>query len=157
MVERSSGGATGDTSGVPDAQDPLDAELAILIVDDSPLVCERLQAFLEALGGVRVVGQASCAPEGLDLIDRQQPDFVTLDLEMAGGDGLELLEAIERRGKGPEIVVLTNHTSPELHRLCLERGAAAFLDKSTDLDVLKRRVEERRDGKRNRRILLEPA
>lgn len=131
-----------------EALDPYD--VGVLIVDDSTIVQERLRVVLENLEGVRVLGLAGCAPEGLDEIGRKSPDLITLDLRMPGGDGFQLLEAMQGRDSVPEVVVLTNHASAQARRRCFELGAAAFFDKSGDFAGLERHIEALRTRKRGR-------
>jgi len=110
--------------------------MKILIVDDSPLIRERLSFLIGTLGDAEVVGMASNAREALQMTESLRPDLVTLDLQMAGGNGFEYLERMHSLPVLPQVAVLTNYSNEQYRRRCLALGAVAFLDKSTQFGEL---------------------
>jgi len=68
--------------------------IRVAIADDSPFTCNLLASYIEAGGDCQVVGMAHDARATLDLIRGEAPDVLTLDLQMPGGDGLELLKEL---------------------------------------------------------------
>ena len=66
----------------------------VAIADDSPFTCKLLASYVEDGGECRVVGMAHDAQSTLELIRRETPDVLTLDLQMPGTDGLELLRDV---------------------------------------------------------------
>ena len=84
------------------------APMRTLIVDDEKLARERLHGFLAPLDGVEVVGEARNGPEALELIAREKPDLVFLDVQMPDGDGFDVLEGLAG-ARTPEIVFVTAH------------------------------------------------
>ena len=66
----------------------------VAIADDSPFTCKLLASYVEDGGECRVVGMAHDAQSTIDLIRRETPDVLTLDLQMPGSDGLELLRQL---------------------------------------------------------------
>jgi len=85
----------------------------VLIVDDSPLMCGALQSIFSRDSRLEIVGCAHDGLEALDLIDRQKPDVVTLDLQMPRMDGLTTLKHIMIRNPTPVVVLsaFTRETS----------------------------------------------
>lgn len=83
-----------------------------------------------------MVGEAVEAQAAIGLIRERRPDVVILDLQLAGGSGLEVLRAVMLVPQAPVVIVLTNQSSLEYQRVCLEAGAAFFLDKSFGLERL---------------------
>ena len=73
-----------------------DEGLRTLVVDDEPLARDRLVGFLRGVDGVRVIGEARDGLEALELIEREQPELVFLDVQMPGMDGFEVLKALHR-------------------------------------------------------------
>jgi DNA-binding LytR/AlgR family response regulator len=73
-----------------------DDGLRTLVVDDEPLARDRLVGFLSALDGVSVIGEARDGLEALELIERERPALVFLDVQMPGMDGFEVLKALHR-------------------------------------------------------------
>jgi DNA-binding NarL/FixJ family response regulator len=106
----------------------------VYIVDDSAAIRARLTDMLCRLDGVRVVGEASDAPQAVADILALRPDSVLLDLNLGGTNGMQVLRAVHPQAPDIAFVVLTNHSEPQYRRACERAGAAYFLDKSTDLD-----------------------
>lgn len=77
----------------------------VLIVDDSPIVCRMLRSYLETATDLRVVGQAFEGEQALALVERLNPDVLTLDVEMPGMPGLRVLEQVMAVQPTPVIVV----------------------------------------------------
>lgn len=106
--------------------------IKVLVVDDSVLLCERISDFLSTLPEVSVLGSVTTPTEALDKIAVCRPDVVILDLHLSGGSGIEVLEGIRGDKEKPNVIVLTNFPETEYRQKCLEYGASAFLDKTTE-------------------------
>ncbi len=110
--------------------------MQVVIVDDSVVIRQRLVSLLEETHGVHVAGVATDGFEGLDTIQRLQPDVVVLDIRMPGMGGIELLEALEADHElSPTVIVLTNFPYPAYRKRCRELGAEHFFDKSTEFSA----------------------
>lgn len=112
----------------------------IYIVEDSAPIRARLAEALSGIESVRIVGEAASAREAVVGILGTRPDSVLLDLNLMGRSGIDVLRAVH--SAAPEIVfiVLTNHAEPQYRRVCLEAGAAYFLDKSREFDRVRELV-----------------
>ena len=108
--------------------------LKVLIVDDSPLIRERLDRLLSELEQVEIVGPAEDGDEALRLFDESHPDVVLLDLGLPRRNGLEVLLEVRKRVESCVVVVLTNHDLPDFRNACLRAGADFFLRKSTEFE-----------------------
>lgn len=75
--------------------------MRVLIVDDEPLARSAMRRLLAAHPAVEIVGEADSIDQATRAIERTQPQLVFLDIELGGGDGFDLLAALER----PPIVV----------------------------------------------------
>jgi two-component system LytT family response regulator len=82
------------------------AELRVLVVDDEPLVREGIRVLLEREVDVRMLGEARNGEEAVERIRELRPDFVMLDVQMPGMDGLAVVEALEPAER-PAIVFVT--------------------------------------------------
>ncbi len=112
--------------------------MKVFIVEDSPLVVDRLMAmFAEFEGGVEVVGRADDAVAAIGSIRDLRPDAVILDIRLRRGTGLDVLETVKRDQQAPMVMMLTNYPHPQYRRRCLEHGADYFLDKSTEFDCVR--------------------
>ena len=78
-----------------------------LVVDDEPLVRERLRTLLEAHPDVEVVGERGDGPSALEAFRELAPQVVFLDIQMPGLSGLEVAEAWRREGPLPVIFFVT--------------------------------------------------
>jgi DNA-binding LytR/AlgR family response regulator len=78
--------------------------MRILIVDDEQPARERLKRLLVDVEGAELVGEAADGPQAMELIEREQPDLVLLDIQMPGLDGFGVIEALE---EPPPIVFVT--------------------------------------------------
>jgi len=103
----------------------------VAIADDSPFTCRLLASYLEEGGECRVVGMAHDTASTLALLRDATPDVLTLDLQMPGGDGLDLLRQL---GEAPvSVVVISGVTrlAAATTLRALELGAVDFILKYT--------------------------
>lgn len=116
----------------------------IHVVDDDAGVREALAALIATVG-LRVATWAE--PQAfLDGFDRQAIGAVVMDLRMPGLGGLAVLEQLREQGADQPVVVLTGHGSVALCRRAFKGGAAEFLEKPVDdellLDALQQAVRQ---------------
>lgn len=104
----------------------------VYIVDDSAPFRARLAEMLGRMTQVRVVGEATAAPQAVVDILALRPDSVLLDLNLRGTSGMQVLQAIHAQAPEIAFVVLTNHAEPQYRSACKRAGAAFFLDKSSE-------------------------
>jgi DNA-binding NarL/FixJ family response regulator len=109
-------------------------KVKLLIVDDSALVRMLLIDRLSEVGGIHIVGEASDAPEALDMIRRLKPEAVVLDFKMRNGNGLSVLRAMRDENLRALVMVLTNYPYSQYRDACIGAGAQYFFDKSTEFD-----------------------
>lgn len=112
--------------------------LRALIVEDSPVILENLQALLEEQGSVEVVGTVTAEGDACAWMDArtQGCDVAIIDLFLKSGNGLGVLEHIARYERPPRRVVLTNYSTVDVRTRCRDLGADAVFDKSTEIEDL---------------------
>jgi DNA-binding NarL/FixJ family response regulator len=108
--------------------------LRVFVVEDSPVVLQRLMEVLGGLQYVRFVGHAGGVKDALEWIPLARPHVVLLDLGLPDGSGLDVLKGIQALKPAPIAAVLTNYATPTLRERCLAAGARVFLDKSHEFD-----------------------
>jgi DNA-binding NarL/FixJ family response regulator len=106
--------------------------LKAFLVDYSKMIRDRLKKILASLGDMEVVGEAARPDEAAEAILRLRPDVVLLDIQLRGGNGYQVLQALRQSDFHPFILVLTNYPYPELRDKYSRAGANVFLDKSTE-------------------------
>ena len=111
--------------------------LQVFIVEDSPLVRDRLYAAVVAAGGI-VVGHSEAANDAIASLATAQPDLVIIDIQLRSGTGFEVLRALQTTGRDrlATKIVLTNHASTEYRERSFQLGADAFFDKSSETSQL---------------------
>ena len=123
----------------------------LLIVDDEDSLRRLLTRTLS--GGDYTVLQASDGNKALEVAFRERPDFVLLDIQMPGLDGIEVCRRIKAAAKLQDtmVVMLTAQAQADVRRRATEAGADAFLTKPfSPLQVLE--VVERKMSGRKRAI-----
>jgi two-component system chemotaxis response regulator CheB len=106
---------------------PAQAEVRVLIVDDSLVVREILKQMLESDPHIRVVGMAADGGEAVELTAQLKPDLVTMDLMMPGMDGMEATERIMARHPTP-VLFFSSYFDREGTYSRLDALAAGALD-----------------------------
>jgi DNA-binding NarL/FixJ family response regulator len=109
----------------------------VFIVEDAPSIRKRLIEIVDEIEGVSVVGEAESAAEAVAGIFDTRPQCVILDFRLAEGTGVDVLRAVHPALPEIAFVVMTNHPSGQYRRACMEAGAIAFLDKSTEFGRLR--------------------
>jgi two-component system chemotaxis response regulator CheB len=106
------------------------APVRVLVVDDSALMRKLIPQILETDSSIQVVGTAMDGNFGLKKIDELKPQVITLDLEMPGMGGLDMLKEIMRRHRIPVLVVSSHSTQGASVTLkALSMGAFDFVAK----------------------------
>ena len=117
----------------------LDAK--VMMVDDEPLMTALIQTYLEDAGYKQfVITNDPC--DALDLLRREEPGVLLLDLMMPRVSGFDLLEAIgaDRELRYTPVIVLTASAGADAKLRALQLGATDFLAKPVDESELVLRV-----------------
>jgi two-component system, OmpR family, response regulator len=106
--------------------------LKVLLVEDSPVLKERMSALISSLEHVRLVGVADTEASAIEAATRECVDVIILDLHLKQGSGFGVMKALAESGLKPQFVILTNYDLPEYQKIAVTLGAAHFLDKARD-------------------------
>jgi DNA-binding NarL/FixJ family response regulator len=109
--------------------------IAVVLVDDQPLVRAGLERILSEQEGFTVVAQSADGVAALDALRRTHADVVLMDVRMRGMDGIEATRRI-REGNGPPVLVLTTFDDDEVLWGAIEAGAAGFVLKEASAEDL---------------------
>jgi len=116
--------------------------MKVFIADGSSLLRRQLVELLCELEGLEVIGQARDAHETLSAIRALKPDVVTLDVQMPGGSGIDVLKKIRQDDPALVVIMLTNHASTPYRKKCLQAGADFFVDKAFGINEVKQIVQD---------------
>ena len=133
----------------------MSGSIRTLVVDDEKLARDRLIGFLEKLGGVDVVGEATNGVEAVERIAQAKPDLVFLDVQMPGMDGFDVLKAIAR--PSPHVVFATAYDDYAIR--AFEVAAIDYLLKPFSrarVEEAVGRVRARLDGRRKTHVQQVP-
>ena len=122
-------------------------QVAIMMVDDHPLLRKGLRQLIELEDELTIVGEASSGAEALAIVDDCDPDLITLDLNMQGMDGIETLRALRLKGVSSRILMLTVSDNDEDVLEAIRSGADGYLLKDMDPDDLIEKIKEATLGK----------
>jgi chemotaxis response regulator CheB len=118
--------------------------IKVVLVEDSLVALEVLERLLNSAPEIDVVGTARDGLEGLNVIDRTNPDVICTDLMMPNMDGLEFTQKLTAKRSIP-ILVISNSVHPtdvdNIYNL-MKAGAVDFFPKpnsgsATDYEKLK--------------------
>lgn len=109
-----------------------ESQIRVLIVDDSTFVRRALRRVFREASEIDVVGEARDGEEAVEMARRLRPDVVTLDIQMPGMSGLDVLRMIREDVRGGVIMVssFTSEGADETLE-AMEHGAVDFVDKTS--------------------------
>lgn len=110
--------------------------LKVLLVEDSPLLSDRLLELLSDIPGVKMLPSVATESGAVTAIGELSPDVVILDLRLKEGTGFGVLRMLKRLDRRPVVVVLTNYALPQYRLQAEAFGVRYFLDKARDFDQL---------------------
>ena len=110
--------------------------IRIIIADDHAILRESLAALLGSQPDMQVIAKTGTGAESIQAAREQRPDVLLLDLFMPGGDGFEVLRALDRSGAGVATVVLTASENQNDYVQVVQLGARGLVLKADQPDKL---------------------
>tara|TARA_B110000046_G_scaffold182614_1_gene216982 strand:+ start:1244 stop:1978 length:735 start_codon:yes stop_codon:yes gene_type:complete len=118
-----------------------------IVIDDERLARQELENLLQSFENIQIVAESGKPKEALDLIERENPDLIFLDIQMPGMTGFELLDELE--GKAPEVIFVTAYDKYALK--AFEVNALDYLMKPVEesrlqesIDKIAKRIEKKK-------------
>ena len=99
----------------------------IILVDDKEVYREAIKNLLLKLGEVEIIAEASTGLEFLEMLDKQKPDIVFMDIKMPDMDGIEATKKALEKYNDISIIGLSLHNYPDYVKDLLEAGARGYL------------------------------
>lgn len=104
----------------------------VVIIEDYKLTRVGLRSTLNEFENINVVGEAEDATEGLEVIKREKPQVVLMDLGLPEMNGIEATQKLKELAPEAKIIVLTSHDREEEVLAALGSGASAYCLKDID-------------------------
>ncbi|UXT23520.1 ActR/PrrA/RegA family redox response regulator transcription factor [Agrobacterium tumefaciens] len=133
------------TSTPTDDVDPIGPDRSLLIVDDDGPFLRRLARAMETRGFT--VDTAETVSDGIARSKAAPPKYAVVDLRLADGNGLEVIEAIRQNRDDTQIVVLTGYGNIATAVTAVKLGALDYLAKPADADDVFNALTQRKGEK----------
>jgi len=101
----------------------------VLLVDDHPLVRERLAEIINREADLMVSGEAEDRHEAIEAILARPPDLAIVDLTLKNSDGLELIKDIRTRWPKMRMLVVSMHDESLYAERVIRAGALGYITK----------------------------
>ncbi len=120
-------------------------KIRIIIADDHAVLRSGLKALLHCYSQFEVIGEAGTGLEAVNLVSKQQPDVLILDLSMPDMSGVDCIKEIRSRRVACPILVLTMYDDEEFIKEVMRSGANGYvLKRSADTELMEaiKRISE---------------
>jgi DNA-binding NtrC family response regulator len=121
-------------------------KLRILILDDEPIVCERLKPALEKSGFE--VETFTDSQKVIDRLTEQKFDVLVTDLKMQGPDGLDVLRFVKEHSPSTHVVIITGFATVDTAREAMRGGAVDFIPKPFKITQLRDLIAKLTEGRK---------
>lgn len=111
-------------------------KISVAIADDHPVFRQGVSTLLALEDDIEVVAMAEDGRAAIELLDREEPDILLLDLRMPGMDGLSALRQLSHRERRTRVIVLTASEDQVEYVQAISDGASGVLLKQTAVDSL---------------------
>jgi DNA-binding NarL/FixJ family response regulator len=108
--------------------------IAVLVVDDNPRYRTQIRTMIGKVCPAATVWEAQDVAEAIGVMHRVKPKVVLLDVILGNENGIQGARRLHAACPDNQIVLISAYPDREFHRLALEAGAVAFVDK-TDIDA----------------------
>lgn len=99
----------------------------VVLADDHVLVRDGIKALLEDQTGITVIDEASNGKEALEVISKNKPDVLIVDIRMPEMNGIEVVAEITKNNIDVKTLVLSMHDSEEYVVKSIQAGADGYL------------------------------
>lgn len=112
------------------------SKLRILLADDHAIIRDGLRQILAETCDLEAAGEAANGQQLLERLQEAEWDALVLDISMPGRNGLDLLRLIKADWPHLPVLVLSMHQEEQYAVRALRAGAAGYLTKESDAELL---------------------
>ena len=110
--------------------------IKVMIADDQELIRDSLKIVLEQNGDMHVMALASDGQECLELLEKDRPDVILMDVRMPEVDGVQATRIIKEKYPEVHIIILTTFDDDEYVYNALKYGASGYMLKGVSVTEL---------------------
>lgn len=114
----------------------------IIIVDDHLIFRQGLTSIITSENIATVIGEASNGIELMELISKQKPDIILMDIDMPHMNGLDATEKAIKLIPDLKIIVFSMFSDEEYYHKMVERGVKGFILKTSGINELENAIRE---------------
>jgi DNA-binding NarL/FixJ family response regulator len=101
----------------------------VVLVDDHAQLRAMYERFINDSDEIEVVASCTGAREGIEAVERLQPDVVLIDLSLPDLPGMQAIVLLRERAPSTAVIVVSGSDAAVASRAVVEAGAAAYVDK----------------------------
>ncbi|MFA6451413.1 MAG: response regulator transcription factor [bacterium] len=116
--------------------------IKVAIADDHAIVRYGISQLISSQKDMRVVGEASCGREAIDIVNKLKPDALILDIELPDIDGISVTKQLHASQPDSAILILTMYDSEMIAKHALRSGAMGYIIKGTDPNEIPEAIRE---------------
>jgi DNA-binding NarL/FixJ family response regulator len=125
--------------------------ISVALIEDHDVVRIGIRTALQQQDGIQVVGEAASGLQGLQMLEKTQPDVALVDIGLPGMDGIELTRRfrafqLEQPDNTTKILMLTMQGNEEVVLAAFAAGADSYCMKNIEIGRLKEAVEATNQG-----------
>ena len=121
--------------------------IRVIVADDHHLVRQGICRLLEGMDDIEVIGEVATGREAVELVEREEPEIVIMDIAMPRMDGGQATEQILSLDVPTQVVILSMHSDPILAQQLLRQGAKGYLLKDSLAEELPLAIRAAFQGK----------
>ena len=118
----------------------MSTKIKVLLLDDEPIVVERVKASLEMAG--YQVDSFTSSKDVTDILKRAKYDILITDLKMSSPDGMEVLKIAKQLQPEIKAIIITGFATIQTAEFAKKMGAVEFIAKPFKLSQLKETLKE---------------
>ena len=116
--------------------------IRVVLADDNRDFVEILREYISSQDDMILTGVAYNGNDALEMIKKEEPDIVVLDIIMPHLDGLGVMEKLDNIANRPRVIILTSFGQENMTQRAVQLGADYYILKPFDLDTLGKRIRQ---------------
>jgi two-component system nitrate/nitrite response regulator NarL len=116
--------------------------IRIVIIDSHNLVRTGLRLIIERHVGMKVVGEAGKASEGLEIVASKKPDIILLKLDASGSIGLEIIRKLSNASSCSRVILLARIDEAQVLIKAIQEGVLGIVLQTQTPEILIKAIKK---------------